>query len=96
MERSRITTILGIGLILVGLFLLSRSLMPPLGLGMPMPPAMPHLHVPVPPTPPLTPLLPTPLFPSMFCGLWFNPTLILLGLFVLLIWYRQRPRQTMR
>lgn len=55
--------------------------------GLPLPPAMPLA--------PLPPLPPAPLeLPAWHWGGWFNPTLVVLALLVLLIWHRGRSANT--
>jgi hypothetical protein len=96
MERSRFRTLLGIGLIVLGVIFLSQALarptigplhLPPL----PPLPAMPALP-PLPPLPALPPL-PPPVphdMPFLHDGGWFSPPLLLIGLIVLAIVWRRR------
>ena len=98
MERSRFRTLLGIGLIVLGVIFLSRALarpmIEPLPALPPLPPlpAMPALP-PLPPLPALPPLPSPPVphdMPSLHDGGWFSPQLLLIGLIVLaVVWHRR-------
>jgi hypothetical protein len=97
MERSRIRTLLGLLLIVIGVISLSHALMRPL-FPPPLPP-MPAL-APLPPLPPLPPmpaLAPLPPMPALHhmahfshWGSWFSPPIMLLALLLLAIWLRRR------
>jgi hypothetical protein len=98
MERSRFRTLLGIGLIVLGVIFLSQALARPMiePLHLPPPllpvPAMPALP-PLPPLPALPPLPPPPVPPHMpflHDGGWFSPPLLLIGLIALAIVWRRR------
>ena len=88
MERSRLRTLLGIGLIVIGVIFLGQALahtaLPPL----PALPALPPLPAP-PPLPPLPALPPPPPVPFPHGGGWFSPPL-LLGLIALMLVWRRR------
>ncbi len=98
MERSRFRTLLGIGLIVLGVIFLSRALarpmIEPLPALPPLPPlpAMPALP-PLPPLPELPPLPSPPVphdMPFLHDGGWFSPQLLLIGLIVLaVVWHRR-------
>jgi hypothetical protein len=79
MERSRFRTLLGIGLIVLGVIFLSRVLAQPMLAPLPA----------LPPLPPLPRLPPLPALPFLHRG-WFSPPLLLIGLAVLaLVWHRR-------
>jgi hypothetical protein len=95
MERSRFRTLLGIGLIVLGVIFLSQALaqpiiaslppLPPIAALPPLPPAPP-----LPALPPLPPAPPLPARPFLHAGHWFSPPLLLIGLIVLAIVWRRR------
>ena len=98
MERSRLRTLLGIALIVLGAIFLSHSLarpmitpsqvLPPL----PTLPALPALP-PLPPLPALPPLPPLPALdnlPFLHDSGWLSPPLLLIGLIVLAVVWRRR------
>ena len=104
MERSRFRTLLGIGLIVLGVIFLSQALarpmIEPLHMLSPLPrlpamaplpplPALPALPA-LPPLPPLLPLPPLHNTPFLYTGGWFSPPLLLIGLIVLAIVWRRR------
>jgi len=104
MERSRLRTLLGIGLIVIGVILLTQALArpafePPLPAvpALPAMPAMPPLPPlpavpeppPLPPLPPLPAIPQPPPLPPLHIGGWISPPLLLLGLIALvLVWRR--------
>ena len=104
MERSRFRTLLGIGLIVLGVIFLgqalARPMMEPLQVLQPLPPlpALPPLPplpaLPALPAMPALPPLPPPPaphnLPFLHDGGWFSPPLLLLGLIVLAIVWRKR------
>ena len=98
MERSRLRTLLGIALIVLGAIFLSHALarpmitpsqvLPPL----PTLPALPALP-PLPPLPALPPLPPLPALhnlPFLHDSGWLSPPLLLIGLIVLAVVWRRR------
>ena len=98
MERSRLRTLLGTALIVLGAIFLSHSLarpmitpsqvLPPL----PTLPALPALP-PLPPLPALPPLPPLPALdnlPFLHDSGWLSPPLLLIGLIVLAVVWRRR------
>jgi hypothetical protein len=98
-ERSRLRTLLGIGLIVIGVLLLSQALARPALSPLPALPALPPLPpVPalpalprVPALPPLPPLRPLPPAPFLHMRALFSPPLLLLGLIVLaIVWHHRR------
>lgn len=127
MERSRLRTLLGAGLLILGVCMLARALVfapmfrgsafggnvwAPITEGEAVPEAR-RIEVevgetereqalreglPIPPAPPIAPLPPLPPAPpapaAWRWGGWFNPTLIVLALLVLLIWHRGRTAGT--
>jgi hypothetical protein len=95
MERSRFRTLLGLGLIVLGVIFLSQALarstivpLPALPSFPPLPP-LPALP-PLPPLPALPPLPPLPGMPFLHTGGWFSPPLLLIGLIVLAIMWHRR------
>jgi hypothetical protein len=96
-ERSRLRTLLGIGLIVIGVMLLSQALARPVMPPLPALPALPPLPAlpalsrvpalpPLPQPPPLPPLRPAPFLHARG---WFSPPLLLLGLIMLaMVWRR--------
>jgi hypothetical protein len=95
MERSRFRTLLGIGLIVLGVIFLSQALAQPTIAPLPPLPAMAALPPlpplpPLPALPPLPPLPPLPDKPFLHAGGWFSPPLLLIGLIVLAIVLRRR------
>ena len=95
MERSRLRTLLGIGLIVIGVIFLTQALARPAPPPLPDLPPLPALPAPppAPPLPDLPPLPPLPpLHPAPFAhvGGWFSPPLLLLGLIVLVLVWRRR------
>ena len=98
MEHSRLRTLLGTALIVLGAIFLSHSLawpmitpsqvLPPL----PTLPALPALP-PLPPLPALPPLPPLPALdnlPFLHDSGWLSPPLLLIGLIVLAVVWRRR------
>ena len=86
MERSRFRTLLGIGLIVLGVIFLSQALAQPM---------IEPLHVlpPLPALPALPPLPPLPAphdMPFLHDGGWFSPPLLLIVLMVLAVAWRRR------
>jgi hypothetical protein len=82
MERSRFRTLLGIGLIVLGVIFLSQALAQPM---------IEPLHV-LPPLPALPALPPLPAphdMPFLHDGGWFSPPLLLIGLMVLAVAWRR-------
>ncbi|MDQ2996306.1 MAG: hypothetical protein M3R61_04530 [Chloroflexota bacterium] len=102
MERSRIRTLLGIGLIVLGVIFLSQALARPMLAplqALPALPALPRLPAlaPLPPWPALPPLPALPRLPVPHATPFlrhagrFSPALVLIGLLVLLVvWHRRR------
>jgi hypothetical protein len=97
MERSRFRTLLGIGLIVLGVIFLSQALARPMFAPLQALPPLPPLPAlpPLPPLPALPPLppLPPPTPPAMTFlhhGGWFSPPVVLLGLIVLVLVWRRR------
>jgi hypothetical protein len=100
MERSRFRTLLGIGLIVLGVIFLNQALarpmaepvqvLPPLAALPPLPPlpALPPLP-PLPALPPLPPLPTPPDMPFTHDGGWFSPPLLLIGLIGLAVMWRR-------
>jgi hypothetical protein len=88
MERSRFRTLLGIGLIVLGVIFLSRVLAQPMLAPLPALPPLPRLP-PLPALPPLPPLPPLPALPFLH-RVWFSPPLLLIGLLVLVLVWRRR------
>ena len=98
MERSRFRTLLGIGLIVLGVIFLSQALarpmteplqvLPPLP-PLPAVPALPPLPL-LPALPPLPPLPAPHDIPFTHDGGWFSPPLLLIGLIVLAVVWRRR------
>ena len=94
-ERSRLRTLLGIGLIVIGVLLLSQALARPAIVPLPALPALPPLPpapaLPaLPRMPALPPLPPAPPAPFLHVRSWFSPPLLLLGLIVLaVVWHRR-------
>jgi hypothetical protein len=84
MERSRLRTLLGLALIVVGVLSLARALVHPVISPLPPLPAVRSLPV----LPPLPPLQHAP--SVLHLGGWFNPPLILLAVIVLAICLRRR------
>jgi hypothetical protein len=95
MEHSRFRTLLGIGLIVLGVIFLSQALarpmIEPLHMLSPLSPlpAMAPLP-PLPALPPLPPLPPLHNTPFLHSGGWFSPPLLLIALIVLAIVWRRR------
>jgi hypothetical protein len=97
MERSRFRSLLGIGLIVLGVIFLSQALARPMAEPMSPLPALPPLPTlpalpPLPPLPALAPLPPLPAphsLPFTHDHGWFSPPL-LIGLIVLAIVWRRR------
>lgn len=93
MERSRFRTLLGIGLIVLGVIFLSQALARPILAPLAPLPPLPAL-APLPPLPPLPalPALPTlHATPLLHPGSWLRPQLLLIGLIVLaVVWHRRR------
>src|SRR6476660_8691160 len=93
MERSRFRTLLGIGLIVLGVIFLSQALARPILAPLaPLPPLPPlPALAPLPPLPPLPRLPVPPATPLLRHGVRFSPPLVLIGLIVLVIvWHRRR------
>src|SRR5437763_129907 len=96
MERSRFRTLLGIGLIVLGVIFLSQALARPMTEPLHVLPAPPPLAAlpalpPLPPLPALPPLPPPPAPPDMpflHDHGWFSPPLLLIGLIMLAIVWR--------
>ena len=86
MERSRFRTVLGIGLIVLGVIFLSHALAQPMTEPLHVLPALPAL----PPLPPLPPLPAPRDMTFRHDGGWFSPPLLLIGLIVLAIVWRRR------
>ena len=82
MDRSRFRTVLGIGLIVLGVIFLSHALAQPMTEPLHVLPALPALP-PLPPLPALPPLPPLPPLPAprdmtfRHDGGWFSPPLLL-------------------
>ncbi|HEU5101300.1 MAG TPA: hypothetical protein VFU22_19895 [Roseiflexaceae bacterium] len=98
MERSRLRTLLGIGLIVIGVLFLSQALARPAIAPLPALPALPPLPpvpalpaLPRPPAlPPMPPAPPLLAAPALHLRAWVNPPLLLLGLAVLaIVWHRR-------
>ena len=93
MERSRFRTLLGIGLIVLGVIFLSRALAQPMMAPLQVLPALPPLPAlpALPPLPVLPPAPPAPpAVPFQHHAGWFSPPILLLGLIVLaLMWHRR-------
>ena len=86
MERSRFRTLLGLGLIVLGVIFLSQALARSMIVPLPALPSFP----PLPPLPALPPLPPLPGMPFLHTGGWFSPPLLLIGLIVLaIVWHRR-------
>ena len=96
MERSRIRTLVGIGLIVLGVIFLSHALVRPMLAPLPALPPLPAVPAlpPLPPLPALPPLPPLPVphaTPFLHHSGWFSPPLLLIGLIVLaIVWHRRR------
>jgi hypothetical protein len=99
MERSRFRTLLGIGLIVLGVIFLSQALARPMLAPLRPLPSLPPLPAlaPLPSLPALPPLpalprLPVPrVTPFLHLGGRFSPPLVLIGLIVLaIVWHRRR------
>ena len=98
MERSRLRTLLGIALIVLGAIFLSHALarpmitpsqlLPPLPL-LPALPALPPLPL-LPALPPLPPLPAADNLPFVHDSGWLSPSLLLIGLIVLAVVWRRR------
>jgi hypothetical protein len=97
MERSRFRTLLGIGLIVLGVIFLSQALARPMLAPLQALPPLPPLPAlpPLPPLPALPPLPPLPPLPAPYAmpfwhnGGWFSPPLLLIGLIVLAVVWRR-------
>jgi hypothetical protein len=97
-ERSRLRTLLGIGLIVIGVLFLGQALARPVFAPVPALPALPQLPPapalpalpPMPALPPLPSAPPLPPAPFVHTQGWFSPPLLLLGLVVLAIVWRRR------
>ena len=98
MERSRLRTLLGIALIVLGAIFLRNSLaqpmitpsqvLPPLPT-LPALPALPPLPL-LPALPPLPPLPAADNLPFVHDSGWLSPPLLLIGLIVLAVVWRRR------
>jgi hypothetical protein len=92
MERSRFRTLLGIGLIVLGVIFLSRALAQPMTEPLHVLPPLPALPMaePLPALPPLPPLPAPPDMTFRHDDGWFSPPLLLIGLIVLAVVWRRR------
>ena len=89
MEHSRLRTLLGIALIVLGAIFLSHSLARPMVTPSQVLPPLPTLPA-LPALPPLPPLPALDNLPFLHDSGWLSPPLLLIGLIVLAVVWRRR------